>query len=802
MRQSSRNVHLGAVIPLFALLLGVLLLLGFFAVSIGVVANSRNQLMYAASLAARTALNEFHSTSGTTAQKARAAADRASPYFRQNARLLGYLGGQRRDPGPIGLSTDPKSQREAGTVRFGVWYYKGANCTGNSCIDVCNGNYPCFVESPMNAPATAINAAQVQVSLTADNSFAFILGGLFGRSAFTTTVTANSLIQPRCYEVLIDGSNSMVGDNYDIDIAKVVPSSVHPTWGGNYSSYSFSRSSREYGDFLYQRHIVNAGKSTANPPGSPNYPEPDDCSTSPATVPPSHPSSDWYQFSQQYQTTYGVPPSPAAQGEMGFIWCAMRTFRPVRSDPASREHFMSDYRPIVPNLENGQNEPYYVDAYGVDSGRGPEPLRTVLLAVHNLIKSAMNNGFGSDYMMIRTFGANLRPSIDGLYGRDDFPYLLQVTNLENGPIVRADGSEAPAIYPNFASIGAIPDDDRPYTNLFLALYQAIEDLSRDPIAGPPAPGTFACPANSVKRIIVASDFMANCLDHDDFGVTGNPANSCPYSGGGVPINYCFKRVPVGPGSTYCSNTFYGWKWIDLYKVDSAAHPVAANPYTGQPWGWSTRFFSGNPTFLSNALASAEISVLTIMAGNRVGANWLNVPNPNSGSQEYQWMDWSMWAARQNIDPQAPPNLNNLTQGSLAIVNGGAREQSDWNTMMSGLTGTPSDGAGYRPFNGPNRVAAWLALVSRGTYCPLRTADTRPGSCTPDDKLHPGNPNRYIHCDSVTQSCRSYSGATNCNMNPHLCTEYFDHQCMTPADRLQDCISGFTALPISLVERAG
>ncbi len=215
--QSFQN---GAIVPIIALFIVVILIFGALAIDSTVVATSKSQQQHTTEYVALAALNAFGSASGNSLNKLYASRDRAAEIAGINIMLGDSLSGyshQAVQLGPVISTGQTASSTDGanGKITPGVWhFFPPIDCTNKPTPCPCNNGRwagPCFQELDFNDPNqtnTTPNAFRADLRLHPDSPLRTLFAKVIGQDYIPLQSTATAAIVPHHGVLLVDLSRS------------------------------------------------------------------------------------------------------------------------------------------------------------------------------------------------------------------------------------------------------------------------------------------------------------------------------------------------------------------------------------------------------------------------------------------------------------------------------------------------------------------------------------------------------------------------------------------------------------------
>ena len=390
----------GIVLPIVALLLGVLIIFTALAIDTTMLASSKSRQRHIAQYMALGAVKAFSNTPGDNNTKLQAAVDRAKEFADDNT----FISQAFMLPEAKSIGTNRVSSPAAthGILIPGIWYFQPQPtlCTNPDprlrpcpCGTSPGVRTPCFRPLNFDLPSEANvipNAMSVQIWTSATSPVRTVFARLKGLDNYTLGGQATAAITPRHGVFLLDLSRSAHGENF-LAFESAPPTAVAP------STVSYQDSA----EFAYRVTNIPGGSCVAgtNPcappppcvvgPPSP-YPAPNGCSIIGGIV----------------TTLYNVEYNQYVRN------CRLST--PLR--PPER-HYKTDYACYpISYSDNGsaRNDNYLIDVYRgptlSGNSRGPEPLSTMLEGMNYALQLVQTASVPGDLMGV--IGFDMSAQID------------------------------------------------------------------------------------------------------------------------------------------------------------------------------------------------------------------------------------------------------------------------------------------------------------------------------------------------------------------------------------------------------
>lgn len=659
--QPHRKAEQGIYIVLFALMLVFIISLAGLVIGLGYMAAGHGRFQRITNLVALAALEKFEQVRVTDdaepqpaeyKYKADEALARANEVFALN-RLPGFTASF----GGINYA----DVEQGGRLTLGKWYKEQPAEDPEECA----GKYPCFV--PNSAPAAGVpqeaNAVRVELANTDDNPFDFPLCGFFGSCGRQLKAEAYATLIQRCTAFVVDLSASSYFSTHRLHRGTMAPHGYILPGEAGYSKLTDNKCNGLQKVAADEIYYCAADDATPDPPAPVDIALPFyrlealktgglDFASLPGDV-------------AAVSAVSGCHRDVSFTSKEQYWWCNMS--REGKLNYASRResesfttrHYRSDYvarKYRVPDGLGGHvdkwmlvdsfvNPPYY---------EGPRPYASFFHAFNATLRLLEQQASAGDKAMLRGFTG----IVSGKYPvtadasedqlTPDIGPMIQITNLKNrGTIDKARNVIDAEMRPNILDYGFYwlmdgwATDLANNSNHILALNEAINVLTNE------------CPTSSLRTIVMATDGIPTCY------VTGGNQLST-----------------TDPGHFTCDSNrlqnYYNayWQLIDLTMSQSVLRRLQEN----------------------------QISLIALQAGDHIGLNWRNKPDPDG-------------------DPMDPAE---------SYARGGSR-----NNTFDLSYACPGHNWGCDPvytyaniglpsflFRTPIGLMADLSIKSGGVYCPL------------------------------------------------------------------------------------
>ena len=417
LRQFSASSSRGVVLPLLALLIGILIAVTALVIDISIMSNAQQQYQSYARLAALSAIEGYFS-SGENAELDRKSVDalaKANDILKHQYGIADPSGGKSyASLSPYyALSQGVLSDADAAQLQWGYWSYDSSDCSAG-------GVTPCFVSQDTTGSVQvqdSVNAFRVtglfpSINLTGFSSYAF---GRDYSEAIRVDAIATVVARHGCF--LVDISNSVIRDTHTLQGPTDGGGNIKPEFlagtatavGEEYVFLLTDDNSGEFSDSQYDT-LYSGGD------GGWGLFSPLDASSG-----------------SQYHTRGANQGEPKVH--YGDDYVRVKTF-----GDAARAHIadVDEFHPPATGeyaLGGSDGLFYRVDTYRdpatvplASRYRGPEPLRTIFQGLRSAVQGFKERRVSGDKLCLVFYDQSFSwPRI--VLPTDDFDYLLELTDF-------------------------------------------------------------------------------------------------------------------------------------------------------------------------------------------------------------------------------------------------------------------------------------------------------------------------------------------------------------------------------------